>query len=148
MDSLTQIVLGASVGAAIMGKVHGRKAVLFGAICGTIPDLDSFIPMGDPVSNMTYHRGFSHSFLFCIFATPLFVWLFFKVRWFAISMNDKRVHVSVFLIFLTHVLLDAMTIYGTQLFWPLPYEPAGLGSIFIIDPLYTISFLTSSLLGR
>ena len=46
-----------------------------------------------------------------------------------------------FSFFLTHVLLDAMTIYGTQLFWPLPYEPAGLGSIFIIDPLYTIPFL-------
>ena len=81
MDSLTQIVLGASVGAAIMGKTHGRKAALVGAICGTIPDLDALIPMGDPISNMTYHRGFSHSFLFCIFATPLFVWLFSKIKW-------------------------------------------------------------------
>jgi inner membrane protein len=141
MDSLTQIVLGASVGAAIMGKTHGRKAALVGAICGTIPDLDALIPMGDPISNMTYHRGFSHSFLFCIFATPLFVWLFSKIKWFAISMDDKRVHLAVFLIFLTHVLLDAMTIYGTQLFWPLPVEPVGIGSIFIIDPLYTIPFL-------
>ena len=141
MDSLTQIVLGASVGAAIMGKTHGRKGALVGAICGTIPDLDSFIPMGDPVSNMTYHRGFSHSFLFCIFATSLFVWLFSKIKWFTISMSDRRVHLAVFFIFLTHVLLDAMTIHGTQLFWPLPYEPVRLGTIFIIDPLYTIPFL-------
>ena len=43
--------------------------------------------------------------------------------------------------FLTHALLDAMTIYGTQLLWPLPVSPVGVGSIFIIDPLYTLPLL-------
>jgi inner membrane protein len=40
MDSLTQIVLGASVGEAVAGKKIGNKAMLWGAIAGTIPDLD------------------------------------------------------------------------------------------------------------
>lgn len=43
MDSLTQIVLGAACGEAILGKKIGNKALLFGAIGGTIPDLDVFI---------------------------------------------------------------------------------------------------------
>jgi inner membrane protein len=141
MDSLTQIVLGASVGAAIIGKTHGRKAALVGAICGTIPDLDVFIPLGDPVSDFTYHRSVSHSILFCIFATPLFVWLFSKIKWFGVIFKDWRTHIAIFLIFLTHAFLDAMTIYGTQLLWPLSVEPIGIGSIFIIDPLYTLPFL-------
>ncbi len=40
MDSLTQIVLGATVGEAILGKKVGNKAILYVAIAGTIPDLD------------------------------------------------------------------------------------------------------------
>lgn len=141
MDSLTQIVLGASVGAVVMGKSHGRKAALVGAICGTIPDLDVFIPLGDPVSDFTYHRGFSHSFLFCILVTPFFAWIFSKIKWFGMNVKDRRVHIGIFFIFFTHILLDAMTIYGTQLLWPLPVRPVGIGSIFIIDPLYTLPFL-------
>ena len=38
MDSLTQIVLGAAVGEAVLGKKVGNKAMLWGAIAGTIPD--------------------------------------------------------------------------------------------------------------
>ncbi len=36
MDSLTQIVLGASVGEAVLGKKVGNKAILWGAIAGTL----------------------------------------------------------------------------------------------------------------
>ena len=63
MDSLSQIVLGASVQGAILGKYQGRKAYLYGAMLGTLPDLDVLISYGDPISNMTYHRGFSHSLI-------------------------------------------------------------------------------------
>jgi len=38
MDSLTQIVLGAACGEIALGKKIGNKALLFGAIGGTIPD--------------------------------------------------------------------------------------------------------------
>ena len=31
-----------------------------------------------------------------------------------------------------------MTVYGTQLFWPFMPPPASIGSIFIIDPLYSL----------
>ena len=40
MDSLTQIVLGASVGEAALGRKVGNRAMVWGAIAGTIPDLD------------------------------------------------------------------------------------------------------------
>ena len=43
MDSLTQIVLGGAIGELIAGKRMGNKAVLWGAIAGTIPDLDVFL---------------------------------------------------------------------------------------------------------
>ena len=41
----------------------------------------------------------------------------------------------------THPLLDAFTVYGTQLLWPLPLRPVMWSSVFIIDPLYTVWLL-------
>jgi len=141
MDSLTQIVLGAYVGAAVMGKRYGRKAALIGAICGTVPDLDVLLPTVTPVESFTTHRGFSHSFLFALLMTPFLAWVISKIKWFGIEDVNKVTMMGIFLALVTHPLLDAMTIYGTQLLWPLSTPPIGLGSIFIVDPLYTLPFL-------
>lgn len=142
MDSLTQIALGGAVGAVIGGKKYGKKAALVGAFCGTVPDLDTFFFINsDPVTTFTYHRGFSHSIIFCLLATPIFAWVFSKIKWFAASFKDKKIHLLIFLTFLTHIILDGITIYGTQIFWPLSTPPVGIGSIFIIDPLYTLPLL-------
>jgi inner membrane protein len=60
-------------------------------------------------------------------------------------LRDHRAltYLAVYLAFATHALLDAMTIYGTRLFWPLMPDPVGIGSIFIIDPLYTLPLLVA-----
>ena len=72
MDSLTQIVLGAAVGEAVLGRKVGNKAMLYGAIAGTIPDLDTFAShFTDVVTATEIHRGFSHSIVFSILAAPL-----------------------------------------------------------------------------
>lgn len=72
MDSLTQIVLGAAVGEATLGKKVGNRAMLWGAIAGTIPDLDVFTRhFTDPISANLMHRGFTHSLLFCILLAPI-----------------------------------------------------------------------------
>ena len=67
MDSLTQIVLGAACGEAILGKKIGNRALLFGAIGGTIPDLDVYVGnllYGNKIDAMLFHRGFMHSIVF------------------------------------------------------------------------------------
>lgn len=141
MDSITQIALGAAVGLAVGGRKIGRKAALIGAVCGTIPDLDVFIDMGSDVADFTYHRGFSHSILFNLLLTPLIVLVLSRIKWFGIGVRDFWAYAMVGLALVTHPLLDAMTIYGTQLLWPFHVAPAGIGSIFIIDPLYTFPLL-------
>lgn len=78
MDSLTQIVLGAACGEAAMGKKIGNKALLFGAIGGTIPDLDVFVGnwlYDNQIDAMLFHRGFMHSIAFAILGAFLFGWL-------------------------------------------------------------------------
>ena len=83
MDSLTQIVLGAAVGEAVMGKKVGNKAALWGAIAGTIPDLDVlFSPFMSELSGLVFHRSFTHSMFFGIIFGPLLGWLIYKKAWF------------------------------------------------------------------
>ncbi len=72
MDSVTQIVLGAAVGEAILGKKIGNKAVLWGALAGTIPDLDVYQSIFyDSLTANELHRGFSHSILFSVIFAPI-----------------------------------------------------------------------------
>jgi len=60
MDTVTQIALGAAVGEATLGRKVGKRAMLWGGICGLFPDLDVLIPLGDAVKDFTYHRSASH----------------------------------------------------------------------------------------
>ena len=70
MDSLTQAVLGAAVAEATIGRKEGNKAILWGVIIGTIPDLDVIVArFFDPVRSLLVHRGFSHSILFILLLT-------------------------------------------------------------------------------
>jgi len=141
MDSVTQFALGATVGAAVLGKRLGvRRAALTGGLLGTLPDLDVYIPVEDPVESFVGHRGATHSLIVHALVTPLISEAL--ARSFA-KLRDARplAYAAVFLCLTTHALLDAMTIYGTRLFWPVWDEPLGLGSIFIIDPLYSLPLL-------
>ena len=140
MDSVTQLALGAAVGEATMGRRVGNRALLWGGICGTIPDLDVFIPLGDAVSDFTYHRSASHSLFVLALLTPIMVWLITKLHPSTLE-HKQRWYLSVYLVFVTHVLLDSFTAYGTQIFWPIVTTPMTWSTIFIIDPFYTLPLL-------
>lgn len=140
MDSLSQLVLGSAVGVAVMGRRTAVwKAAAWGAVCGTLPDLDALIDFGDPVRNMTMHRGDSHALFYLTLAAPLVGPL---IAWASREASAwRRWTRAVWAILITHVLLDLMTVYGTQLARPFSDHPYGVGSLFIIDPLYTLPLI-------
>jgi inner membrane protein len=156
MDSLSQLALGAAVSVAVMARRKGStptppltppprrpalwKAAAWGAVAGTLPDLDVLISHGDPILDMVLHRAETHAlFWLALFSLP-FGWL---VAWLSGEQAQwRRWWAAMALALLTHPLLDAMTIYGTRLLLPFSDEPLGVGSIFIIDPLYTLPLLT------
>lgn len=143
MDSLTQIALGAGVAALCVPAGHRRRAMIAGALLGTLPDLDS-LPLllltDDPVVRMTSHRGWSHSLLVLpALATALWWWL--RRRWQPVREAPRAWWWAISLALVTHPLLDAFTVYGTQLWWPLPVPPVMWSSLFIIDPGYTLWWL-------
>ncbi len=142
MDSITQMALGGALGVLVGGKKYGKKSLLMGAMFGSVPDMDVFFFIGsDPVTSFTHHRGFTHSLSFAFLATPILGYLISKIKWFGASYKDIHLHLIIFLALFTHPLLDALTIYGTQLLWPSSSPPVGLGSVFIIDLLYTVPLL-------
>ena len=147
MDSLTQFALGATVSALCLGKTLGaRKAAVLGGLLGTLPDLDVFIPFDNPVDSFVLHRGWTHSLIVHALVTPILGELFVQsIR----TLKNHRFLVwwTVFLCLSTHALIDAMTVYGTRLLWPIYPDPVGMGSIFIIDPLYTLPLIAASILA-
>lgn len=144
MDSISQLALGATLGELALGRHLGRRALLLGAILGTLPDLDIVVRYSDAVEGFTRHRSWSHSLpvlLALSFPIALALRRYLKAsedRVSPCSITLGRWFVAVALILMTHPLLDAFTLYGTQLFWPFPVPPVAIGSVYIVDPLYTV----------
>jgi inner membrane protein len=141
MDSLSHIVLGAAIGEAMLGKKAGRKAMLYGALAGNLPDVDVFgILFLSDSQQLLFHRGITHSFLFVILISVLLGWLF--KRWFRYSPIKWVNWTCLFFIaMLSHILLDSLTAYGTGLFEPFSNYRISFNTIFVADPLYTFPFL-------
>ncbi len=86
MDSLTQIILGAAVGEIALGKKIGNRALVWGGIGGTIPDLDVLANgFMSSIDALAFHRSISHSILFSVVAPFLFAWLVH-------NLYDKKIH--------------------------------------------------------
>lgn len=150
MDSLTQAALGAAVGYAVMGRQIGPKAMLWGAVVATVPDLDVFVPLGSDVDDFTKHRSASHSLLMHLLAAPAVAWGIGRAQPASYPFRFRRWLLAI-LSLVTHALLDGLTVYGTQLLWPLPLAPTTWSTLFIIDPTYTLPLvvgLAGSLLAR
>ena len=149
MDSLSQIVLGGAVAAAVVPAAHRRAALLAGAALGTLPDLDSLpiaLITNDPVALMTWHRSLTHSLLVLPFIAWA-IWAFFRRRGGRVAQAPRPWFWAILLALVTHPLLDAFTVYGTQLWWPLPVQPTMWSTVFIIDPLYTVWLLVACVLA-
>jgi inner membrane protein len=140
MDSVTQFALGSAVAVAAMGgRTSPWRAVLWGGAVATLPDLDVLIEHGDAVESMLRHRAESHALFWQTLAAPVIASGIAALHGELASW--RRWCWAVWLALVTHSLLDAMTIYGTQLLLPFSDRPIGLGSLFIIDPLYTLPLL-------
>lgn len=138
MDSLTHIVLGACIGEAIAGKQLGKKALLWGAIAQSLPDIDFVASFWLPTSyDLLAHRGITHSILFIAVLSPLIGLLSYRL--------DKRTNMSLakWTIFwglqmIVHIFIDAFNAYGTGWFEPFSHYRVSFDAIFVADPLFTL----------
>ncbi len=134
MDSLTQITLGAAVGEAVLGRRVGNRAMVWGAVGGTLPDLDTVANLfTDPISALAYHRAISHSFLFAVVAPPLLAMLIHR-------MYDPERKKPWLLPFLgtSVVVIALLTLGGLALPMSFPTALAAGGSVGIAMMLFPL----------
>jgi inner membrane protein len=138
MDSLTHIALGACIGEAFAGKTLGKKAMLWGALAQSIPDIDFVASFWmNTSSNLLAHRGFTHSFLFCAIITILFAFLaehFHRPH----NISLKKWMIFFVSVIFIHIFLDAFNNYGVGWFEPFSHKRISFNIIYVADPLFSI----------
>ncbi len=154
MDTLTHALLGGTIGATVLGRRLGWRAAVWGGVAAAVPDLDILpVLLSDPISEWRLHRGATHSFIVATLAAPLFGWIAARR---APETGRRRAWRDWGLLWLlglcSHIILDVMTSYGTQILWPLSPFRAAWHVIPVIDPLYSVlvllPFLAGMLLAR
>ncbi|MFM1794497.1 MAG: hypothetical protein RL642_882 [Bacteroidota bacterium] len=145
MDSITHIVLGACIGELILDKQAGKKAILWGALAQSVPDIDFVAGMWMPVSTeLLAHRGITHSWLFA-FLSAFFLALI-AARWHKAEPITLKKWYWFFLVEIScHLFLDAMNNYGIGWFEPFSSLRISFNVLYVADPLFTFVALLSFL---
>ncbi len=138
MDSITHLALGACMGEAFAGKKLGKKAMLWGAMAQSIPDIDFIASFWmDTSSNLLAHRGFTHSILFCLIITPFFALI--AERWHRPHNILLKKWILFFgVVILTHIFIDAFNNYGVGWFEPFSHVRISFNAIYVADPFFSI----------
>lgn len=140
MDPLSHAVLGAALAEPAAPSRQLAAAVAVGAVAAIAPDADFLIRSStDPLLALEYHRHFTHSLVFAPAGALLCALLGFSLcrRWLAFR---ACLLVSLFG-YLSHLLLDACTSYGTALYWPFSSERVAFDVVSAVDPLFTLPLL-------
>jgi inner membrane protein len=138
MDSLTHIAIGACIGELFLGKKIGKKAMLYGAIAASLPDIDFVASFWlNTTDDLLAHRGITHSFLFAILVI-IGLALFFRKRHEADHVPPKTWIVFIGTGIFSHLFLDVFNAYGTGWFEPFSHYRVSLNTIFVADPFFSV----------
>jgi inner membrane protein len=139
VDPVTHVLLGATLSHAAFGRqLPGRTAALAGGLAALAPDADIFIRSStDPLLAIEYHRGFTHALAVAPAAAALVAGLWLLRPQWRRRQQWVWLWAACLLAYVSHVLLDAATSYGTQLLWPFSRARFGWDLVSIIDPIFT-----------
>jgi inner membrane protein len=126
------------MGEAFAGKTLGKKAMLWGALAQSIPDIDFIASFWmDTSSALLAHRGFTHSFLFCVIITPLFALVAERLH------RPHNIRLGKWLLFFggvifIHIFIDAFNNYGVGWFEPFSNRRISFNAIYVADPFFSV----------
>lgn len=138
MDSLTHIALGACIGEAFFEKGFGKKAMLWGALAQSIPDIDfiTALWMTTP-ENLLAHRGFTHSIFFALLVVPLLAFIATKIH------RTRKIPFQKWLLFFAieifiHLFIDGFNNYGIGWLEPFSHTRFSFNAIYVLDPFFSL----------
>ena len=125
------------MGEAFAGRTVGKKAMLWGMLAQSLPDIDFLgsLWLSTPDSLLS-HRGFTHSIFFCLLVTPFiagFAWRLHKPH----NISFTRWSLFIFTVILGHIFLDAFNNYGVGWFEPFSHQRISFNSIYVADPFFS-----------
>jgi len=138
MDSITHIALGACMGEAFLDRKLGKKAMLWGALAQSVPDIDFIASFWMNTSNnLLAHRGFTHSLLFVAIISVFFALM--AERWHRPHNISFRKWLQFFAgVIFAHVFIDAFNNYGVGWFEPFSHTRISFNAIYVADPFFSI----------
>ncbi|HMU09787.1 MAG TPA: metal-dependent hydrolase [Ferruginibacter sp.] len=138
MDSVTHIALGACVGEAFFERGFGKKAMIWGALAQSIPDIDFIAGLWtSPAGELLAHRGFTHSILFALLIIPAFALTADKVH------RPHNIAFRTWILFFAaevfmHLFIDAFNNYGIGWFEPFSHARYSFNTIYVADPFFSL----------
>ncbi|MDR1553384.1 MAG: metal-dependent hydrolase [Prevotellaceae bacterium] len=139
MDTISHILIGAVAGEIVAGNKLGKKAALWGAAIASLPDLDVIAqPFLLPAQSLLFHRGPTHSILFCILIIPLVAKLLTIIHKRTKKNLIDWLKVASWCLF-SHIFIDCFNSYGTAIFYPfskfrVAFDCIGIVDLFLIFP--------------
>ena len=138
MDSITHIALGACVGEAFFGRGFGKKAMLWGALAQSAPDIDFLGSLWlSTDESLLAHRGFTHSITFALMISPVLALVAEKIH------RPHNIRFSKWLIFFLtevflHLFIDGFNNYGVGWLEPFSHHRFSFNAIYVADPLFSV----------
>lgn len=126
------------MGEAFAGKTVGKKAMLWGVLAQSIPDIDFIASFWLNTSkNLLAHRGFTHSILFALLITPAIAAAanhFHPPH----NISFKRWFLFIGSVIFIHIFLDAFNNYGVGWFEPFSHVRISFNTIYVADPFFSV----------
>jgi inner membrane protein len=137
VDWITQAALGAATGELMLGKRLGKRALVWGALCGLLPGLEVLLfPLLDRARELAVSRGLGHSLILM----PLASW------WIARGLArlwkpEKITHGEAWRFLLVvasvHLTADCLGTRGAALGWPFSTHRVTFGVLPPVDFLFS-----------
>ena len=145
MDTVTHGLTGWLVARAVpseAGKKMATAAVVLGSV---LPDADNIASLFGSELYLRLHRGISHSFAGVAVTSLVLALLLYRFgKW----KDLKKIYLLVLLGQFSHVALDVLNSYGTQVFQPFSNARVSFDLLFIIDLAFTGIVVLGLLLSR
>ncbi len=126
------------MGEAFAGRTIGKKAMLWGILAQSIPDVDFIAAFWlDTADNLFAHRGITHSFLFAVLITPIISYFAYKLHR-PHNISFQKWNLFIGLVIFIHLFIDAFNNYGVGWFEPFSHYRISFNTIYVVDPFFSI----------
>jgi membrane-bound metal-dependent hydrolase YbcI (DUF457 family) len=146
MDTITHGLTGWLASRALPGEWNRKESTAAVTLGAVLPDADHVATLlGGSEMYVRFHRGLSHSFPGIIVSSLVVALLFARFgKW----KDWKRIFLLTLLGQFSHIILDLLNAYGTQVLQPFSDARFSLDLLFVVDLVFTGIIVAGIALSR